>query len=82
MATEVVEEARHSVSSLASVRHLIDEVVHLSWYALTADPKDGTPPGSLKIHRPWLEWIVGIVHLTGKIVRVMYTSRPAYRWDG
>lgn len=50
MAKEVVEEAHHSVSSLASVRCLIDEVVDLSWYALTADLKDGTLAGRLKIN--------------------------------
>lgn len=78
---EVVEEANHGVSSLASIRRLINEVVHLSWNSLTADPEDCTLPGSFKVHRARLEWVVGVVNLLGKVKRVVHTDRPTTRWD-
>ncbi len=64
---KVVKQADHSVRSLAGVQRLIDEVVDLSWNALTADAKDGTLACCLEVHWTRLEEIVGVMDLLGEI---------------
>ena len=41
--------------------------LHLSGYCLTAHTKDCTLAWGEKIHRPWLLWVTGIVHLLSTV---------------
>jgi hypothetical protein len=68
---EVMQEGDHCVSSFAHVRCLINEVIDLSWDTLTTHPKHSTLSGCFEIHWPWLEWVVRVVDLLGKIKRVV-----------
>jgi hypothetical protein len=48
----MVKQTDDSVSSLTSVRCLINEVVDPAWYPFTTNPKDGTLPCCLEYIGP------------------------------
>jgi hypothetical protein len=73
----MVKQTDDSVSSLTSVRCLINEVVDPAWYPFTTNPKDGTLPCCLEYIGPGWRGVLQMMDLLGKkIERVMHASRP------
>ena len=67
VAEKVIQQADNCVCTLACVTCLINDKVHLSWYSLTANSKNGSLPRSEEINWARLERIARVVHLLSKI---------------
>jgi len=72
---EVIKETSNSVGSFPCVANFINEVVHLAGNSLTANTKRCTLLWSLETDGAWLEWIVLVMRLLGKIKGVMHSMR-------
>ena len=57
---EMMEHTYDYVGALPHVDSLIDQVVHLSREGFTTHTKDGTLPGSQKVHGAELEGVIGV----------------------
>ena len=58
---------------------MLHQVIHLPWESLTADPKDTTLPGCLKIDWSWLERVVRVVDLLSEIKGVVHAGGASAR---
>ena len=72
---EVVEEADDCVGALSRVTGFVDEVMDLPGNSLTTHSKHRTLPRGLKVDGPWLQGVVRVVHLLGKVKGVVHPLR-------
>ena len=76
---EVMQEADDCVGALSRVTGFVDEVMHLPGNSLATHSKHRTLPQGLKVDGPWLQGVVRVVHLLGKVKRVVHPLRPNTR---
>ena len=77
---EVMEIAYDSITSLRCGHPLVNEVVHLLRDTFAADAEDATLSWSQEVDRAWLKRVGRVVHLLGKIERVMHRYRLGAWW--
>ena len=74
---EVLEEANYSITSFWDRNGLIYEIVDLLGRPLAMNPEDAELSTCEEVHWARLEWVRGVVHLLGKVERIMHLHRFA-----
>ena len=71
---EMMEHADDGIGSLPNVNCLINQVINLTWYSLTAHSIDGTLSWGKEVHRTRLEGVIRVEYLLGHVEGTLHIN--------